>query len=305
LIILIDGLYESFRHADPLNQLVNSKGKHTGLVYGFLRALKVYIQQHLTIPLVIWDGDPICRKQKFPAYKANRKPFSTNFVTSITELQKLLSLLGVTQYRHPDWEADDVLASFATTLSKKGENVLIVSGDSDVQQLIRSKPGSINVYDPEHKRYLNYEYFKKLRKFEPEDLVLFKSIMGDSSDNIPGVKGIGEVKAQIIFNYIKKYDSVNTLKLIKEKDRIELKQAKKQTEDIQRNMDLIKLNTSLMTDPKLEEICAQPNWKELFDCFIDLEFKSFLKEIESWWKIFNFPKNLFYLPQASKVILRK
>jgi len=204
-LILIDGnsLLHRAYHAFPPT-LTTSKGELINAVYGFSTMLLTILEKlGPTHVVVAWDvKGPTFRKIEYVEYKANRGPMDEDLATQIERTKEVVSVLNIPQFGIEGYEGDDVigtLARLATDEKKeKDTQVVIVTADRDALQLIKEK--QIVVYLPLQNKASQAVVFDEDRivetyGFKPKYIVDLKSLMGDSSDNIPGVKGIGKVTA--------------------------------------------------------------------------------------------------------------
>ena len=204
-LILIDGnsLLHRAYHAFPPT-LTTSKGELINAVYGFSAMLLTILEKlGPTHAAVAWDvKGPTFRKIEYVEYKANRGPMDEDLASQIERTKEVVSVLNIPQFGIEGYEGDDVigtLARLATDEKKeKDTQVVIVTADRDALQLIKEK--QIVVYLPLQNKASQAVVFDEDRTvemygFKPKYIVDLKSLMGDSSDNIPGVKGIGKVTA--------------------------------------------------------------------------------------------------------------
>lgn len=243
MIILIDGSHLSHRSFHTFRQLSNSEGYHTGTIYGFFSILLSYAEKFGNKFIVTWEGGDTWRNQIYVGYKRkrneNRDQEEYSIVTqSIQDIKELCTLIGLPQISKPKYEADDILA-FLTR--KIGENIKILSGDKDLLQLINDDK-NISVLRPHPKLGL-MEYREETVKEQfgvcVADIPLYLSILGDSSDNIDGIKGYGKVKSAKLIN-----SESEPLNIIE-------KMFPAEYERIKRNMVMIDLNN---TEHRLEKI---------------------------------------------------
>ena len=211
LFILIDGHSLAFRsyHAfgkSKQGPLLTSTGIPTSVCFGFINSLLQIIksQQPQYIAVAFDREEPSFRHQADPSYKANRKEVEPEFFTDLNNLQQLLSAFNLEIITSPGYEADDILATLAQKASIEGYRVKIVSGDRDLFQLVdRQKNISVLYLDPKViKSSTNASYIEvnaagvaEKLGVKPEQVVDYKALCGDRSDNIPGVRGIGEKTA--------------------------------------------------------------------------------------------------------------
>lgn len=175
-------------------------GTPTNAVFGFLSIFqRIYDEQKPDAVCVSFDlKAPTFRHKKYDGYKAQRKPMPEELAAQMPLLKQVLDAMGLRRYELEGYEADDILGTAAAICEKEDWNCLIVTGDKDSLQLISDKSSVCNVktrmgqtetivYDPER--------FREEYGFEPERMVDLKALMGDASDNIPGVPGVGEKTA--------------------------------------------------------------------------------------------------------------
>jgi len=204
-VLLIDGLNLFFRNFAMIN-MMNDSGSHIGGLGGFLRSLGTLINQiQPTSMYVIFDGmgSSTNRKNLHPEYKSGRNFRITNWdmfqhlddeneakSDQIRRLIHYLECLPVKTVAIDKVEADDIIAHYSKHLSEKhGSKVYIVSNDKDFLQLINE---NIIVYRPTEKEFYNKETIKNKFGVLAENFILYKTLLGDNSDKVPGVKGLGE-----------------------------------------------------------------------------------------------------------------
>lgn len=200
-LILIDGnaLLHRAYHAYP--PLTTPKGELVNAVYGFSSMLlSVLDKLSPTHVAVAWDvKGPTFRKLEYDEYKANRGPMDEDLATQIDRTKEVVETLNIPQYGIEGFEADDIIGTLARLASGEEDvQVVIVTGDRDSLQLIKEK--KVVVFLPIQNHHaqsvvFDEEQVKEVYGLSPRQIIDLKSLMGDSSDNIPGVKGIGKVTA--------------------------------------------------------------------------------------------------------------
>lgn len=199
-LYLIDGysiIYRSY-FAMIRRPLFNPDGRNSSAVYGFFRALFHLIRSRSPARLaVVMDSrTPTFRHQRYPAYKANRQKSPADLHAQVGVIEEILAALGVASVRADGFEADDVIATLSARCEESGTPCWILSGDKDILQLVR---GFVRVLSPEKGMGDLTEHSRETvhadRGVYPEQIVDYLSLMGDQSDNVPGVKGIGEKTA--------------------------------------------------------------------------------------------------------------
>ncbi|HCJ66073.1 MAG TPA: DNA polymerase I, partial [Elusimicrobia bacterium] len=190
-------------HALP--PLTNSKGEEVGAVYGFIRMLNKIIRQRLDYLIVCFDYPaPTFRHREFIEYKATRKEIEPGLVGQIPLAKEIVDALNITSVEKESYEAHDLIATLAKKFSSL-EEIIIVTGDKDVLQLVNDKVFVLN--EPKDIFYTK-EKVKEKYGVEPEKLIDIFGLSGDVTDNIPGVIGIGEKTA---LKLIQEYGSIENL----------------------------------------------------------------------------------------------
>lgn len=206
--IIIDGNSIAYRAFYALPPLANKNGEYTNAIYGFLNMFfKIVEEQNPTHLAVVFDFPAkTFRHNLFKEYKATRKPMPEELRLQIPKIKEILKNLGAYVIEQEGFEADDIVG----TLAKRFQiPTIIITGDRDCLQLIDSstkvlltKKGLTDVVE------MNEQTFFEAYGFQPKGIIDLKAIMGDSSDNIPGVKGIGEKGA---INLVTKFGSLNAI----------------------------------------------------------------------------------------------
>lgn len=209
-IVLIDGhsiLNRAFFGVPPLT---NSEGLHTNAVYGFLNIMfKILDEEKPDYLTVAFDrSEPTFRHQMFDTYKGTRKPMAQELREQVPVMKEVLQAMGIKIVEMPGYEADDLLGTIAGMAEVQGMDVSIISGDRDLLQLATEK---VKIRIPKTKRtgteIEDYYAADVVERYQvtPKEFIDVKALMGDSSDNIPGVPGIGEKTAT---NLIVAYKSI-------------------------------------------------------------------------------------------------
>ncbi|KOR33378.1 DNA polymerase I, partial [Achromatium sp. WMS3] len=206
-LILIDGSAYLFRAYHALPALTNSHGEPTGAVVGMVNMLRKLQQDiQFTYGAVVFDAPgPTFRDQIAPTYKAQRPPTPDDLIAQIQQLQDIIRALGWPLLSVTGVEADDVIGTLAIQGAQNGLKTLIVTGDKDFSQLVTQ---SIHLLDTMHDRYLDIDMVHQKFGVYPEQIIDLLSLMGDKSDNIPGIPGCGSVTAQ---KWLTKYKDLDNL----------------------------------------------------------------------------------------------
>lgn len=218
-VLIIDGLNMFIRNWVVV-PMMNTNGDHIGGVIGFLRSLKLLIRENQPTRVIItWDGKGGSQKRRgvYAEYKAGRKPrvnrqydFGESPEQSQADLAKqyaltrrYLDMLGLAQIEVEAVEADDIIGFLCRGIFE-GTDKVVVSSDKDFFQLIDPKTV---VYSPTKKVYYSGDVLKERFGVIPENFIYMKSLMGDGSDNIKGIKGVGEKTVVKLFPFLSEHES--------------------------------------------------------------------------------------------------
>ncbi|HOM03595.1 MAG TPA: DNA polymerase I [Acetivibrio sp.] len=261
--------------------LVTSDGTYTNGIYGFLNIIQKFIEEEKPQYIcVAFDlKAPTFRHNKYEGYKANRKGMPDELRVQVPLLKEVLDAMNIKRLEMEGFEADDILGSISLCAEKKGMEVILVTGDRDAFQLVgpstklklpRTKGGKTEVEEYDYNRIVG-DYGIK-----PEQFIDVKALMGDASDNIPGVPGIGEKTA---LDLIREYNSLenlySSLDSIKKKGIKEKLEAFKEQAFMSRELAQIERNMPTLCD--IEELkMVEIDREKTYEIFKRLEFKSFI-----------------------------
>ncbi len=273
-LVLIDGTAYLYRAYHALPPLKNSKGENTGAIHGFLKALNKIIEDFNPkhIGLVFDAKGKNFRHKIYSEYKANRSAMPPELIEQIPKLYEILDYMGYPPIIINDVEADDVIGTLSNKFKTIPE-VKIFSGDKDFAQLVNDK---VTIINPITLEIMDIKGVKKKFGVVPENIIDYLALVGDKSDNIPGVPGVGGKTASKLIN---QYG--NTEKIIKQKDLIPGKVG----EAIKLNPDQLQLSKTLATirqdveiSLSLNDLKKQESKKEsLIKIYKSLELNSLLK----------------------------
>ena len=209
-IVLIDGHSILNRAFYGIPDLTNAAGLHTNAVYGFLNILfKILDEEQPDYLTVAFDVHaPTFRHKMYAQYKGTRKPMAEELREQVPVIKKMLTAMGIRIVEKEGYEADDILGTISRMAQEAGLSVSVVSGDRDLLQLATER---VKIRIPKTKRtgteIEDYYAADVLERYQvtPEQFIDVKALMGDASDNIPGVPGIGEKTAT---NLIVAYGSI-------------------------------------------------------------------------------------------------
>ncbi|MBT7109557.1 MAG: DNA polymerase I [Proteobacteria bacterium] len=276
-IVLVDGssyLYRAF-HAMP--NLANSRGESTGAVYGIVNMLRRLMREQDTPHFVVVFDAPgkTFRDRLYREYKANRPPMPDELRSQIDQVHAVIKALGLPLLSIPDVEADDVIGTLAKAAPAAGMDAFIVSGDKDLAQLVG--PGVVMC---DSMKNVVYDEKGVEEKFgvPPDRIIDFLALVGDTSDNIPGVPKVGPKTAS---RWLMEYGSLDTL--VANADGIKGKVG----ENLRGSLDQLALSRKLATikcdvplEKELEALVISPADEDtLRQLYAELEFKTWLSDL--------------------------
>lgn len=280
-LLLIDGnnLFHRAYHALPA--LTDKSGENVNAVYGFSNMILKAISEvkPVYIACAFDTKAPTFRHIEFEAYKAQRKAPPEDLYPQLPKVKSVLDAFGIPYFEKAGYEADDLLATLAMGLLGKVSKVTILSGDRDLLQLV---DGDIKVQAPGWNLASTTLYGSKEvnEKFgiTPEQMVDYKSMTGDPSDNVPGIAGIGPKTASALLQKYKTLEGIyghidevgETTRVKLEKDKDVALAAKK----------LVKLDIGVDISYKLSELRFKPDWEKVINEFEGLGFKSIMAKIQ-------------------------
>lgn len=283
-IFLVDGSGYMFRayYAMLRQRLSNSKGMPTGGVLVFSRMLLKVIREKAPdyIAVAFDRPEPTFRHEMYPSYKANRDAPPEDLVQQIPYMQRAVEVLRIPVLSRPGAEADDLIGSLAEKAVSEGFEVILVTADKDFSQLVSEK---VRIWDPMKDEEIGPAEVERKWGIPPEKFVDIQALMGDSSDNIPGVPGIGEKSA---VSLIKEFGSLD--ELLAGTDRIK---RPKQREAIEDNAEMARLSRDLATLRRHFPVEGDIEHYRLGDAdiekaralFVDeLEFKNILEQLPGY-----------------------
>ncbi|MCK9470941.1 MAG: DNA polymerase I [Bacilli bacterium] len=204
-LVLLDGYSLMFRAyyatAYRGNLMQTSTGIYTNAIYGFYAMTNKLLTSEEYTFVALDAGSQTFRHQEFPEYKGTRKPVDQELISQIPLVKRYLDILNIRRFETLDYEADDLLASVATKFYDDFDEIVIVSGDRDLLQLVNDK---VKVLLPlrgtsEFDEY-NIDNFYEKMSIYPNQVTDYKGMVGDTSDNLPGIKGIGDKTAVKLLN---------------------------------------------------------------------------------------------------------
>nr|MBU1327932.1 DNA polymerase I [Candidatus Omnitrophota bacterium] len=281
-LFLIDGNSYCYRAFYAIKELRNSKGKPTNAVYGFILMLKKLLEKEKPAYLAVaFDlKGPTFRHEQFEDYKAHRKPMPDDLVSQMGLIKETVSGYNIPIFEKQGFEADDILATIAKKISQQGIDVYIVTGDKDMLQIVDK---NIKVYSA-HKDDLIYDNEMVRERFSglgPENITDFIALSGDATDNIPGVRGIGEKTAIELIKEFGSLDNIyKNLDKIKSEPRRKMLSEQEDSARMSKGLAMVDLNVPIEIDIADMRV-KDPDSEKLLVIFKELEFKNFARDIAS------------------------
>ena len=275
-VYLIDGSAYFYRAYHAIAPLTTANGLPTHAAYGFTNILlRVIREKSPEFLAVAFDArGPNFRHEKYPAYKANRPPMPDDLAVQIPYIKKIVEAHNIHTMEEQGVEADDLIASAARKLAAAGYKVIVVSGDKDLLQLVGD---DIIVWDPMKDVVMDSEGVKKKYNVSPDRLLDLFSLMGDKSDNIPGVPGVGPKSAEKLINEFGSLDELyNRLESLKKSKMKENLETHRQEAFLSR--ELIDLKEDLDISENIDDYrLPAPDTDKLKKLYTELEFTRLMK----------------------------
>ena len=282
-LILIDGNSLLFRAYFAMKPMVTSKGMHTQGVFAFVNMLnkiiKDYEPTHIAVAFDMKGGT--FRHDVYKDYKAGRLKTPPELLSQIPMMHEVLEAMNIRVLEVPQYEADDIIGTVSARAQNDGIDTLIISGDRDELQLVDSNVRVlINKRGMSEFDLYDTEAMKERYGLTPEQFIDLKGLMGDSSDNIPGVPGIGEKKGIALLS---QYGSLENL--IDHADEVKGKMGEK----LRDNIETARMSKWLATIDKNAPVeftwdeleYKGPDTEKLLAVYTDLEFNAFIKKLMS------------------------
>jgi DNA polymerase I len=277
-LYLVDAMSNVHRAYHAIQRLSTSAGRPTNAIYGFVNMLRKMLREHSPEYLAVaWDGPQrTIRHQTYAPYKANRAPMQDDLATQLPAIRQVLDAYRIPVLELPGFEADDVIGTLSVKAAGEGLDVVIVTADKDMLQLVR--PG-IRVFHTGREIFLDEAGVSEFFGVPPNQVADVLSLMGDSVDNVPGVPGVGPVTAK---KWISTYGSLE--KLLENASEIKGKVGESLRENFENarlSRQLVEIPTDLPIefDPKALARAA-PDLERLKSAFVEFEFHSLAAEIQ-------------------------
>jgi DNA polymerase-1 len=284
-LYLIDGhalayrMYFALTSGGASNQSwQTSKGESTAGIYGFARELmRILEQEKPEYIAVAFDTGKTFRDQLFPAYKATRAKMPDDLRPQIERIRQMVDAFNIPRLEMENYEADDVLGSVARSIAEQGFGVKIITGDRDLLQLVNERT-TVYLAGDDQDYITNEDVIKKLG-VRPNQVVDYKAIVGDKSDNIPGVPGVGEKTAVSLLEKYGTLDNIyKNIDQIENRWKIKLEAGK---DSAYLSYDLAKIHTDLDIKLNLEDARSHDFDAAKIEAFFkELEFRTLIKALE-------------------------
>lgn len=283
-LILIDGNSVAFRAFYGLPLLSNQSGLHTNAIFGYARLLERIIkEEEPTHFMVAFDaGKSTFRHKEYKDYKGGRQSTPPELGEQFAPIRRLIDAYGIKRFELDEYEADDIIGTLSMMADAEKMKTIVITGDKDLTQLASdhtviyfTKKGisDIDEYTPEHVR--------EIYDLTPEQIIDLKGLMGDKSDNIPGIPGVGEKTALKLLhqfgtveNVLENADSVSGKKL--------QEKLKEFTEEALMSKSLATIHREVPLDFKLEDLEFKNDTEEQkYELFKEYEFNSLLENMDA------------------------
>jgi DNA polymerase-1 len=285
-LFLIDGhalayrTYFALTGAGGGSRFATKAGEPTAGVYGFASVLlRLLADEQPEYLAVSFDTGKTFRDDLFPEYKATREKMPEDLKVQLERIRQLVKAFGIPIFEQEGYEADDVLGAIAGKAVKQGANAIILTGDRDLLQL-STKHITIRLAGQKLSEAIDYGPKEVKEKFgvEAKQIVDYKAIVGDASDNIPGVRGVGKKTAENLLNQYKSLDDIyENIEDVPTRFRNKLEDGR---EDAYLSRELAEIVTDIPMDFDLEACKAQEYDREnIVELFRELEFRTLLNRI--------------------------
>lgn len=276
-IILVDGSSYLYRAYHALPPLTNSKNQPTGAIKGVISMIKKILIDHPESPLaVVFDAKgKTFRHDMYSEYKANRPPMPEDLVQQIEPIHQIISLMGIRLIMIPGVEADDVIGTLAEQARQKKLNAVISTGDKDMTQLVCENVSVVNTMTGE---LLDESGVLKKFGIGPELITDYLALIGDKSDNVPGVEKVGPKTA---VKWLNEYSDIQGVKDNSESIGGKVgENLRSSIEMLDLAHDLVKIKTDVELELGIEDLArSEPDTEKLTEIYKELEFNAWLQEV--------------------------
>ena len=279
-IILVDGSSFLFRAYHAIREpLTTSDGRTTHAILGTINMLRSLTREYqpARLAMVMDAKGKTFRNEMYPAYKANRPPMPDDLRMQLEYVKQIVPAMGIALVSVPGVEADDVIGTLAVEASKRDFHTIIISSDKDLAQLVDER---VEMVDTMKKTRLDADGVTEKYGVRPDRMVEYLALMGDSSDNIPGVPGVGPKTA---VKWLTEFGSLE--QIVAHADQISGKVGESLRENLEQlalSRDLATIRCDLELECSLDDLQVRaPDTDKLREIYTDLEFHSWLKRLDS------------------------
>lgn len=283
-LFLLDGMALAYRAYFTFisRPLINSKGENTSAIYGFTNTLMKILEEEKPdhIAVVFDTKEPTFRHKMYKPYKATREKIPEDMVSQLPKLKEVVEAFNVPILELPGYEADDIMGTLAKQAEKEGIATYLVTGDKDFMQLISPlvkmfKPGK----QGDEWEIVDHKNVKEKFGVSPDKVVDVLGLIGDKSDNVPGVPGIGEKTA---IPLVQQFGNIENI--LKSLEKIPQKgvqsKLKEHADSARLSKELVTIDTKVPIKVDIHQLKAAPkDTKKLIKLFSELEFKSLLRKL--------------------------
>lgn len=279
-VYLVDGTAYIHRAYHAVRNLSSSHGFPTNAVFGFSNMLlKLLADKNPLYLAIVFDAKgPTFRHKIYKEYKANRPPMPDEMAQQIPIVKKIVSCLNLMMIEMPWYEADDVIGTLARVAEEQGHEVVMITGDKDFRQLVTPR---VRMWDTMQDKVTDYDRIREKYDLEPEQMIDVMALSGDTSDNVPGVPGVGEKTA---LKLVKEFGSLEQVL-----DHADDMKGKKLKENMRKSRELAFLSRDLVTIDRFVPFKTDmgklkvgiPDNAALAEVFRELEFRGLWEQFAS------------------------
>lgn len=285
-LFLIDGSAYIFRAFFAIPPLTNAAGLPTNAIFGFTNILLKFLKQYRPeyVVVALDAGRVTFRNEMYAGYKSNRPEAPADLIPQFPYFRKVLDALNLPLLELPGYEADDIIATLCERLANRGCELVVVSSDKDLMQLVSD---GIKLLDSAKDRWIGTDEVREKFGVTPAQVTQVMGLMGDASDNIPGVKGIGGKTASALIQQFQSLE--NLFAHLDDMTRMKLRGAARIRQILEAGKDQAFMSRALATvkrdvplDTALEELKLTGfNLEKTRTLFTELEFTNLIKFIEN------------------------
>ncbi len=279
-LFVIDGYSYLYQAYHAIGEMTGPKGEPTNAIFGFINmVLRVREKENPDYVAITFDlKEPNFRHKAFKDYKATRKPMPEDLKSQVPIVRDIVQAYGIPVFSSTGFEADDVIATIAEKVKDQDVDVYIISRDKDLKQVITPR---VYVYNTRDGKAYGLGEFREEYGFEPERLPDFLGLAGDSSDNIPGVPGVGKKTASSL---LARFDTIEDI--YSRMEEVEKKALRNKLEQNRDKAELSKMLATLRRDVPIDFdldkcIAAEPDTETLVRVFQEHGFRKFLSHLLS------------------------